>query len=122
MSETELVEISIASDDMENSNIRRRGRDASGEDNSWQIPIETFTSQLKSDESLYKLKWKQKKFYKHQNEIIRYMLEAQEQAARGPDYEETDEEKQEAAGHELAKNIAVYGSLFCNIFLLILKV
>ena len=45
----------------------------------WQIPMETFSDKITSDENLGKLKWKQKVFYKNQNDIIRSLLEAQKQ-------------------------------------------
>ena len=83
----------------------------------WQIPMETFSDKITSDENLGKLKWKQKVFYKNQNDIIRSLLEAQKQIDTKP---ESSIEKDKRAA--LAKNIALYGSAIANIFLLIIKI
>jgi len=114
MSATHEVEIELEP-------LRHRGEhDAEVTDDSWMVPIETFTQHIKSDESLGKLKWKQKRFYKHQNELIQSFLDTHQQVSRL--HGETEEEAAAKDKHELAKNIAIYGSVVANICLFILKV
>ena len=87
----------------------------------WQIPIETFADKLTSDENLGKLKWKQKLFYKNQNDIIRSLMDAHNQVETLPgDLTEEEAEANESAA--LSKKIALYGSAGSNIFLLFLKI
>jgi len=91
-------------------------------DESWKMPIESFTSKIKTDDSLRSLRWKQKRFYKNQNEIIHSILSAQEQADRANNPEDHAPDQEEQDKLALAKNIAIYGSVVANIFLFILKV
>lgn len=119
MAAVELVDISIAEED---AHVRRRREESQGREE-WQMPIEAFTSMLKEDSSMDQLKWKQKDFYKHQNEIIRSLLKAQEEVRRGQNglgATEAELDAQEALN--LSRKIAIYGSVVCNVFLLILKV
>jgi len=102
--------------EVELQEVRRR-RDDEGQAE-WEMPIEAFTDHLRSDENLSQFRWKQKNFYKHQNDIIRSMLEAHEQSKRGA--EGLDEEEEDNSA--MSRKIAIYGSVVCNVVLLILKV
>ena len=95
----------------------RKRKDDPPQQEAWEMPIEAFTEHLRSDENLNQYRWKQKNFYKHQNDIIRSLMEAHEQTKNGAEDEEEEEDNS-----AVSRKIAIYGSLGCNILLLFLKV
>ena len=114
------VELELLGVNEEVTTIRRRKEDG----NAWKMPIETFTSHLRDDDSLRGLKWKQKEFYRNQNEFINSLIEVEERTRDGRvvTEEEEEEEQRKKDKHAVSKNIAIYGSVAANVFLLILKV
>ena len=84
----------------------------------WKIPMEKFSEKVTADEILENLTWKQKLFYKNQNNVIRSLLEAHNQVElkAGEILEDPIEST------ETTKKIAFYGSAVANAFLLIIKI